>query len=137
MVHGLAHQARDFRMIMRVAQHPAELHQRRLREHIVQRHHADVQQIASGVVHVHLGESPQRLHGHDDVHALVDGALEGRKNRPVHVAEPRAGNHDPLIPLLDQRVDQVGLHPRIVIQDRDAIVVSDVDLHLPAGSRGT
>jgi len=70
-------------VVVGVRQHPGQLHQRRLGQHVVQRHDADLHQVAARVVDVHLGVAPERLHRHDDVHALLDRLLHVGPNMQI------------------------------------------------------
>jgi hypothetical protein len=58
---------------------------------------------------------------------LVDRTLEGREERPVDVAQAGAGDDDAAIAFFHDCIDHVRLHPRVVVEDRDAVVVTRVD----------
>ena len=60
-------------MVVGLAEDPGQLHEGGLGEHVVEGHHADVEEVAAGVVDVHLGVAPQRLNRHHHVNAGRDG----------------------------------------------------------------
>ncbi len=65
-------------VIIGMAQDPTELHQRRFRQHVVERHDPDIEEISPGLVDVHLGEAPQSLNRHDDVDSCSCWPVRGR-----------------------------------------------------------
>ena len=61
---------------------------------------------------------------------LVDRTFEGREEGFVDVAEAGAGDDDAAIAFFHERIDQVRLHPRVVVEDGDPVIMARIDFDL-------
>ena len=116
--------------VVRLAQSPAQLDVSGLGEHVLRGDDTTVHQVAAGVVDEHVGVTPDGLHGHVLVHALVGGTLDGVEHATVDVTQSGAVPDDALIAVIHQCVKHIGLHAGIVVQDSDSIVEGRDDLHV-------
>ena len=122
VVHRGGHHLPDAGRVVGLPEHPRQLHEGGLGQHVVEGDDAEVEQVAPRVVDVHLREAPQGLHGHHDGHPLLDGPPDRRVDRLVDVPEARAGDDHAAVAHRGQPVDDVGVEVRVVVLDRHLLV---------------
>jgi len=110
----------EFAHLFRVAglpQSPAQFDIGNLGQQVFAGHDTHAHQVAAGIVNEHMHKAPEGLHGHINLHAFGNRALDSWIDWLVDVAQSGTGDHDTLVAILGEGIDDVRMHVWIVIND--------------------
>jgi len=110
----------QFAHLFRVAglpQSPAQLDIGNFGQQVFTWHDTHAHQVAARIVNEHVHKAPEGLNGHIYLHAFGNRALDGWIDWLVDVAQTGAGDHDALVAIIGEGIDDVRMHVWVVIDD--------------------